>query len=71
MASFAEFERELIRERTLAGVARARRQGKKIGRPRRVFRHDVARKLAAEGKSQRAIARELGVSRPVIAAALR
>jgi len=62
MASFAEFERELIRERTRAGVARARRQGKRIGRPRRVFRHDVARELAAQGKSQRAIALELGVT---------
>jgi DNA invertase Pin-like site-specific DNA recombinase len=33
-AAFAEFERELIRERTVAGLARARRQGKHIGRPR-------------------------------------
>lgn len=31
---FAEFERALIRERVLAGLARARSQGKKLGRPR-------------------------------------
>ena len=34
-AAFAEFERELIRERTLEGLARARAQGKKLGRPRK------------------------------------
>lgn len=33
LAVFAEFERELIRERTMEGLARARAQGKKPGRP--------------------------------------
>ena len=33
MSAFAEFERELIRERTLDGLERARRQGKHLGRP--------------------------------------
>jgi len=35
MGSMAELEREMISERTRAGLARARQQGKKIGRPRR------------------------------------
>lgn len=34
MGSFAEFERELIRERTLLGLERARKQGKTLGRPK-------------------------------------
>lgn len=34
MASLAQFERELIRERTLLGLERARRQGKTLGRPK-------------------------------------
>ncbi len=34
MASFAEFERNIIRERTMAGLDRARAQGKTLGRPR-------------------------------------
>jgi putative DNA-invertase from lambdoid prophage Rac len=33
--AFAEFEREMIRERTLAGLARARSEGKTLGRPRK------------------------------------
>lgn len=35
LGAFAEFERAMIRERTLAGLARARAQGKKLGRPRK------------------------------------
>jgi len=35
MSAFAQLERDLIRERTLAGLARARAQGKKLGRPRK------------------------------------
>lgn len=34
MGSFAEFERELIRERTMLGLDRARKQGKALGRPK-------------------------------------
>jgi DNA invertase Pin-like site-specific DNA recombinase len=35
LGAFAEFEREMIRERTLAGLDRARAQGKTLGRPRK------------------------------------
>lgn len=35
LGAFAEFEREIIRERTLAGLDRARRQGKRLGRPKK------------------------------------
>jgi putative DNA-invertase from lambdoid prophage Rac len=34
ISAFAQLERDLIRERTLAGLDRARAQGKKLGRPR-------------------------------------
>ncbi len=33
LGAFAEFEREMIRERTMAGLERAKAQGKKLGRP--------------------------------------
>ncbi len=35
LASFAEFERDIIRERTIAGLDRARAEGKTLGRPRK------------------------------------
>jgi len=35
LGAFAEFEREIIRERTMAGLDRARAEGKKLGRPRK------------------------------------
>lgn len=35
IGSFAEFEREVIRERTLEGLARARKEGRVGGRPRK------------------------------------
>lgn len=35
-SAFAEFEREIIRERTLEGLARVKAQGKKLGRPRKL-----------------------------------
>lgn len=35
LGAFAEFERSIIRERTIAGLERARSQGKKLGRPKK------------------------------------
>ncbi len=41
MAGVAEFERDLIRERTRAGMAAAKRRGKRLGRPRAVSGPDI------------------------------
>jgi len=59
--AFAEFEREIIRERTLSGVRAARAKGKKLGRPKRVFRRDEVLRLRDSGHSWRTIARQLNV----------
>lgn len=59
-ASIAEFERELIRERVRSGIAVARAQGKRIGRPRRPVDAARVRELRALGWSWAQIARELG-----------
>ena len=45
LASLAEFELELIRERVKAGMDRARRQGKRIGRPRVIDRRGFKRRF--------------------------
>jgi DNA invertase Pin-like site-specific DNA recombinase len=61
MAAFAELEREIIRERVGAGLRSAKAKGKRLGRPRRVFRRDEAVRLRQQGMSWRKIAAELGV----------
>jgi DNA invertase Pin-like site-specific DNA recombinase len=60
-ASIAEFERELIRERVRSGIAVARAQGKRIGRPRRPVDATRVVELRAQGWSWAEIAREMGV----------
>ena len=66
IAAMAEFERDLIRERTKAGVAFARSKGKHIGRPKlSVESGDIVRLLGA-GLSQRAVGRELGISEATV-----
>ena len=62
LASFADFEHELIVARTLAGRERARREGKTLERPRKIVDCDKARKLYAQDLGVRAIAGQLGVS---------
>jgi putative DNA-invertase from lambdoid prophage Rac len=61
MSAFAELERELTRERTIAGVRAAKANGKTLGRPRRVFRRDEALKLRGEGLSWRAVGKHMGI----------
>ena len=63
LASVAEFERDLIRERTKLGMARARAAGRPIGRPRssRPDR-EVVLKMRVEGQSWRQVAASLGCS---------
>ncbi len=60
LAAVAEFEREIIRERTLSGIRAAQAAGKHVGRPKRVFRRDdVVRLRDQDGLSWRAIATKL------------
>ena len=59
-ATIAEFERELIRDRVRSGIAAARAQGKRIGRPRRPVDGNRVRELRALGWSWNRIASELG-----------
>ena len=59
---FAEFERSMIQERVRAGLARARAQGKVLGRPRVHAKVEAAiRALRAKGRGIHAIAKEAGV----------
>jgi DNA invertase Pin-like site-specific DNA recombinase len=68
IAALAEFERELIRERVRAGIARVKatgttRSGRPLGRPRRAVDADAVARLRAKGRSWRSIAQALKVPR--------
>jgi Site-specific recombinases, DNA invertase Pin homologs len=61
LAVFAEFETNLRRERQLAGIAKAKEQGKYKGRPATLDK-DVISEMLADGATHSAIAKKLGIS---------
>ena len=64
LAIFAEFEREVLRDRTRTGLAQARQNGKRLGRQETAARHSVeVRKLYRVGLSKSEIARRLQIGR--------
>ena len=64
LAVFAEFEREILRERVKAGIAQARKEGKPHGRPPTVaLQAERVRQLRAQRLSKSEIARRLGIGR--------
>ena len=72
MGVFAEFERAMMRDRIKAGLARARAQGKRLGRPPVSPEVEQAiRDARAEGKGMLKIARELGVGTATVQRVLR
>ena len=72
IAAFAEFEREIMRSRTLDGLAAARARGRHGGRKPSLspFKANLARRLVEEGNPITDVAANLGVSRPTIYRAL-
>lgn len=70
LAAVADFERDLIVERTQAGLARAKAEGKKLGRPAKTSEADrqAIRQRLAGGESVSEVARWYEVSRATIIA---
>lgn len=69
LGAIAEFERALIRERTAAGLAEAKRKGRKGGRPRRLTEKDRAAAkalLAAGSLTSKEVAARFGVSKATL-----
>ena len=64
LAVFAQFEKEILRERTRAGLAHARESGKRLGRPATAAVHVAEiRKLHRAGVSKSEIARRVQIGR--------
>ena len=63
MATLAKQERVKISERTIAGLETARANGKKLGRPRKVFDRQKVVELRTQGRSLGAIAERFNISR--------
>ena len=68
IAAMAEFERDLLVERTQSGLARAKSQGKTLGRPQSLDQAAIRAVVArlAQGEAVAALAREFGTSRQSI-----
>jgi putative DNA-invertase from lambdoid prophage Rac len=68
IAAVAEFERDLLIERTQSGLARAKSQGKSLGRPRSLgaTQINLVEQRLAEGETIAGLAREFGTSRQSI-----
>jgi DNA invertase Pin-like site-specific DNA recombinase len=69
LASFAQFEKALIAERVRAGMNRAKREGKAIGRPRLVLPArwtEVRQRIETGAMSAREAARVLGIGRSTV-----
>ena len=72
LAVFAAFEREVLQERTKAGLAHARENGKRLGRPATAAVHAAEiRKLHRAGVSKSEIARRIQVGRTSVRRILR
>lgn len=68
VASFAQMERELIIERTRAGLEAARARGRKGGRKPKFTesKREAAKKLLASGAEPKEVAKNLGISVPTL-----
>jgi putative DNA-invertase from lambdoid prophage Rac len=68
IAAVAEFERDLLIERTQSGLSRAKSEGKVLGRPQSLtkLQAEVVRDRVAGGQSVASLAREFGSSRQTI-----
>src|SRR4051812_40165700 len=72
LAVFAEFERDILRDRVKAGIDQARKDGKPHGRPMTAGKLvPEMKQLREDGVSKRAIAKQLGVSRTSVIRLLR
>jgi len=71
VAAIGELERNMIRERVMAGLNNARKKGMKLGRPTNPYDPSEIVRLKAAGGSTRSIAKALGISNATVSKVLR
>ncbi|WP_153134741.1 recombinase family protein [Paraburkholderia agricolaris] len=74
LAAVAQFERDILIERTHAGLARAKEEGRKLGRKASLTdeqKAEIRKRITTGGATARGLAVEYGVSHPTILKALR
>ena len=65
-ASVAEYEREMIRERVIAGLRKAKASGKHVGRPKAIVNRLRITQLRKENMSWREIGRKMGLPKSTV-----
>jgi len=65
-SAFAEFEKNRIRERTMDGLAQAKKDGKKLGRPAATATTALVQEAKSKNLSQSQVAEKLGISLPTV-----
>jgi len=70
LAAVAELERNIIKERVVAGLDRAKAKGRKLGRPERDVDVARVREMLSEGRTQRQISVALRIPRSTLRRAL-
>ncbi len=71
LGAIAEFERELIRERTIAGLERAKAKGSRLGRRPKTIDFEKVHELRAQGWGIKRIAKELKIAPETLRRGLR
>lgn len=66
VAAIGELERNMIRERVMAGLTNAKKKGKRLGRPTVAYDKQQIVKLCNTGLSKRAVAKQCGVSHSTV-----
>jgi len=68
LISIAEYERELVRERTALKLAHARKSGRKFGRPAKLTAEEaaLARRMKSNGETAATICRTLGIGKTTL-----
>jgi len=71
LASFAQFERQIIKQRQREGIAKAKQKGVYLGRKKTIDDNAIITAMSKEGASFRKVAKELGVSLSTVQRAMK